>query len=170
MNDLPTKLLANRDYSTLYALSGVFGSITSYAFGGWSGLLEILLLFFAVDYLSGMFASIKTGKGLKSSVGFWGLLKKGLMMLMVLLGHRIDLALGLNIVMNGTIFFWLSNEAVSIIENYGRLGLKLPPVFRKMITILQEKSGENEVIKEVQSTTIETVKVEQTQTVEKKAE
>ncbi|MEK4008319.1 phage holin family protein [Paenibacillus sp. FSL H3-0333] len=150
MNDFNLKLLANRDYTFLYAASGIGGTIVSYAFGGWSGLLEILLLAFVVDYLSGCAASVKTGKGLKSSVGFWGLIKKGLMLLMVFMGHRIDLALGMNIVMNGSIFFWLANEGVSIIENYGRLDLKIPPVFSKVFTIFQERATVQEDKREQQ--------------------
>lgn len=144
MNDFNLKLITNRDYTFLYAASGIIGTIVSYAFGGWSGLLEILLLMFVIDYISGCVASIKSGKGLRSSVGFWGLIKKGMMLLMVFLGHRIDLTLGMTIVMNGTIFFWLANEGVSIIENYGRLDLKIPPVFTKVFTIFQERATANQ--------------------------
>lgn len=140
MHEFELKLLANRDYTPLYAVSGVVGSTITYAFGGWSGLLEILLWMFLIDYCSGVAASLRMGKGLKSSVGFWGLLKKGLMILMVLLGHRIDLALNLNIIMNGTVFFWISNELVSIFENYGRLKINVPPVFKSIFTIFQENT------------------------------
>jgi toxin secretion/phage lysis holin len=140
MNDLNLRLLANRNFAPLYTLSGVIGTLVSYAFGGWSGMLEILLWAFVVDYVSGVAASIKSGRGLKSSIGFWGLIKKGLMLLMVLLAHRIDLAMNLNYVMNGSICFWLANEGVSITENYGRLGLKIPSVFKKIFTIFQEQS------------------------------
>lgn len=140
MNDFNLKLIANRDLSPYYALTGVIGTFVSYAFGGWSGLLEVLLLMFVVDYISGVAASLITGKGLKSSIGFWGLIKKGLMLLMVLLGHRIDLALNMNLVMNGTIIFWMSNELVSIFENYGRCKIDIPPVYKKLFTIFKEKA------------------------------
>ncbi|WP_245864498.1 phage holin family protein [Paenibacillus donghaensis] len=140
MKDFNFKLLANKDYSFLYALSGAGGSILSYSFGGWSGLLEILLLMFAIDYISGCVASLKSGKGLKSSIGFWGLIKKGMMLLMVLLGHRIDLALNMNLVMNGTIVFWISNELVSIFENYGRMKINIPPIYKKIFTIFKDRA------------------------------
>lgn len=143
MDDVTFKILANKAYSLFYALTGITGSIVSYAFGGWSGVLELLLIFFAVDYITGCAVSIKTGRGLRSKVGLWGIAKKGLMLLLVFLGHQIDLALEMNFVMNTTIYFWLANELVSIIENYGRLGFKVPPVFKKIITVLQEKSGED---------------------------
>lgn len=147
MEHFTFKILANKDYAFGYSIFGVLGSIGTYAFGGWSGLLEILILFFAIDYISGCAASIKEGKGLRSTIGFWGLGKKGLMLLMVFLAHRIDLALGLNFVMNGVIYFWLANELVSILENYTRCGLKTPPVFKKILTIMQEKSGEKVEVK-----------------------
>ncbi|MBA9088579.1 toxin secretion/phage lysis holin [Fontibacillus solani] len=142
------KLLANKDYSSFYTLSGVTGGILTYAFGGWSGLLELLIIVFAIDYVTGCLAALKTGKGLKSSIGFWGIIKKGLMLLLVFLGHRIDVALGLNFVMNGSIYFWLANESVSILENYGRLKIKTPPVFKKIFTIFKEKSENFEVDKD----------------------
>lgn len=148
MDKITFKLLANKDHSLFYALSGITGSIVSYAFGGWSGVLELLLLFFAVDYITGCAVSIKTGRGLRSKIGFLGIMKKGLMLLLVFLGHRIDLALGMNFVMNGTIYFWLANELVSIVENYGRLGFKVPPIFKKVITVLQEKNGEEVEVKD----------------------
>ncbi|MNC33575.1 Holin family protein [compost metagenome] len=107
-------------------------------------MLEVLLWAFVVDYVSGVAASIKSGKGLKSSIGFLGLCKKGLMLLIVLLAHRIDAAMDLNYVMNGTICFWLANEGVSITENYGRFGLKIPAVFKKIFAIFQEQSGSSE--------------------------
>ncbi|QJD88131.1 phage holin family protein [Cohnella herbarum] len=138
------KLLANKDWSFLYALSGVGGSITTYAFGGWSGVLELLFIFFAIDYITGCAASLKEKRGLQSIVGFWGLLKKGLVLLMVFLGHRIDLAMGTNFTMSGVIWFWLANELVSIVENYGRIGIRVPHVLRKVITTLQDGEGRNE--------------------------
>lgn len=141
MDHFPYKLLANRDFSFFYACSGMAGSAITYAFGGWSGILEILFLFFIVDYISGCFASIKEGKGLRSTLGFWGLLKKGLMLLIVLIGHRIDVALGLNFVMSGVIYFWLSNELVSILENYSRLGMRTPDALTKVLAILQDKGS-----------------------------
>lgn len=143
LENITFKLLANKDLSHMYFISGILGSSLTYAFGGWSGTLELLLWVFAIDYITGCAASIKEGKGLRSAVGFWGLFKKGLMLLMVFLGHRIDLALDFNVVMNGVIYFWLANELISIIENYGRCGLKTPTIFRKVIAILQEKSEDD---------------------------
>ncbi len=152
MYDLSFKFLANRDWTWLYTLSGFFGAIITYAFGGWSGNLELLFVFFAVDYITGCAASLKERKGLKSTIGFWGLFKKGLILLMVFMAHRIDMALGTNYVMSGVIYFWLANELVSSLENYGRIGIKVPGILRKVITVLQVKSEESNIKEENKET------------------
>lgn len=118
---------------------GILGAIVTYAYGGWSGLLILLLMAMAVDYVSGVIASIKEKTGLNSMTGFWGLAKKALMLLIVMLGHRIDVEFGLNLVMNGAICFYLANELISITENCSRLGLPMPGVIRRMIQILKDK-------------------------------
>ena len=142
------KLLANKDYIAFYTVSGVFGSITSYAFGGWTHLLEVFFIVMALDWLTGILASIKEGSGLNSNLGFWGGVKKGLMILSVFLAHRVDLAFEINWAMAGCIYFWLANELISITENYGRLGLPFPEPFKKFISILQNKSKTDDEIKQ----------------------
>ena len=144
MDDFSLKLLANKDLSHIFALFGVTGSVLTYAFGGWSGILELLLWFFAADYVTGCYASLKEKKGLRSTIGFRGLGKKGLMLLMVFLGRQIDVALSLDIVMNSIIYFWLANELVSILENYARCDIKTPNILSKVLAILQEKKGESQ--------------------------
>lgn len=117
----------------------------AYSFGEWTQLHHFFLLVIAVDYVTGVAASLKEGKGLSSAFGFWGIAKKGLMLLIVMIAHRMDLLLGTNLVMIGTIYFYTANELVSITENYGRMGLPLPDVIRRMITVLKNKgdSGRN---------------------------
>lgn len=120
--------------------AGSIGMIVVYAYGGWSGFFALLLLTIAVDYVSGVMAAIKEKSGLNSMVGFWGLAKKALMLLIVMLAHRIDVEFGMNMVMNGAICFYLANELISITENCGRLGLPIPGVIRRMIEILKDKN------------------------------
>lgn len=124
---------------TLNLLAGGFGAVISYAFGGWSGMLELLMLAIIMDYVTGVAAAWKE-KNLNSSVGFWGLIKKVLMVLAVMLGHRADLALGLNdVFMTGFVFAFLANELVSLAENYGRLGLPLSQHIEPIIAVLKQK-------------------------------
>lgn len=98
----------------------------------------------AIDYITGIAAAIYDRSGLDSRVGFWGLLKKGLIMLVVLLSHRIDLLLGVDIAMGGAIAFYTVNELLSIIENYGRMGLPLPSQLRGIVRLLRNRNDESD--------------------------
>lgn len=123
---------------------GFLGSIITYAFGGWSEMMSFLLVCFVIDWLTGIAASIREGKGVNSQVGFWGIAKKGLMLLVIMMAHRIDVLMGADLVMSGAIYFYIANELISITENYGRLGLPLPNKLKEIITVLKEKGGSKE--------------------------
>ncbi|PYI56138.1 phage holin family protein [Paenibacillus flagellatus] len=118
---------------------GVAGAVLNYMFGGWNELLDLFLLLIVLDYATGIAASIKTGKGLSSAKGFWGIWKKGMMLLVVMVGHRFDLVLGTDLFMVGFIYFYMANELVSIVENCGELGFPLPGGIRRLIEALKDK-------------------------------
>lgn len=102
--------------------------------------LTLLIVAMGIDYVSGIAASIKEGKGLSSMFGAWGLARKGLMLLVILLAHRVDILLETsNVTMGAAIYFYLANEFISITENYGRLGLPMPESLRKIIQVLKDK-------------------------------
>lgn len=122
------------------------GGFTSYFYGGWSALLEFLLFLVVVDYVTGILASIKEAKsgtpnqGLSSKKGSIGLAKKGIMFLIIAVMHRADVVLDMHILMTGSIWFYVSNELLSITENLGRLDFKLiPPQVKEVIAILKDK-------------------------------
>ena len=125
-------------------ISIVFGSAVTFAFGTWSESLTFLLVVMAIDYITGIAAAIYDGSGLDSRVGFWGLMKKGLILLVVLLSHRIDFLLGVDVAMGGAIAFYTVNELLSIVENYGRLGLPLPPQLREVIRKLRNRNDKSD--------------------------
>jgi toxin secretion/phage lysis holin len=127
-------------HPNLGILSITFGSIIGFGFGTWTESLSFLLVLMAVDYVSGVAASLRDGKGLSSEVGFWGLAKKGLMLLIVIVAHRIDLVLGADVAMGGAVYFYIVNELLSVMENYGRLGLPMPDRLRDAIRILRNKA------------------------------
>lgn len=122
--------------------SGVGGALATYLFGSWSELLGFFLLIIAIDYVTGCMASIADGQGLNSRVGFKGLLKKTLMLIVIVIAHRMDILMGMNVIQTGAIYFYLANELISITENYGRLGLPLPNQIKQVIAILKDK-GDN---------------------------
>lgn len=121
--------------------SALFGSVLTFSFGMWSESLTFLLVAIAVDYITGVTAAIREKRGLNSVVGAWGLAKKGIMLLVVLLAHRIDVLLGLETAaMGAAIYFYIANELISITENLGRIGVPLPDKLRELIEILKNKS------------------------------
>jgi toxin secretion/phage lysis holin len=120
-------------------MAGASASLLTYAFGGWSDLLGFFLLVIVIDYITGVSASLKEGKGLNSEVGFWGLCKKVLMLVVIALAHRADIVMDTEILMIGAIYFYLANELISITENYGRLGLPLPDNIKKLIAVLKDR-------------------------------
>ncbi|MGO4496438.1 holin family protein [Paenibacillus sp. 2RAB27] len=119
--------------------TGVLGAILTYSFGGWSDLLSLFLWAMVVDYLSGIGASLKEGTGLSSSIGSRGLAKKGVMLLVVMLAHKIDTLFGSTVVMTGAIYFYCANELISITENLGRMNCPLPPGVKQVIQVLKSK-------------------------------
>jgi len=123
-----------------YVSAGI-GAVISFAFGGWSTLLSILLAFVILDYVSGFFAAGIEGK-LNSSTGMRGIAKKVAVFFVVAVAHMMDVALGYDghILRDATIFFFLANEALSILENAGRIGVPVPGALKKAIDILNEKS------------------------------
>lgn len=125
--------------------AGVAGAFIAFAFGGWHESLTFLLVAIGVDIASGMYASVKEGRGLNSAVGSVGLAKKGLMLLVILLAHRLDVLLELDaVVMTASVYFYIANELISITENYGRIGLPMPEKLRDIITVLKAKGGAND--------------------------
>lgn len=132
-------------------LIGLLGGVISAAFGGWDYALATLVIAMAVDYFSGLVvagifhASKKSKNGaLESSVGFKGLFRKGMVLLIVLIAYRMDLVIGVTYIRNTVIIGFIANECISIIENAGLMGIELPPALEKAIDILTEKSKEGE--------------------------
>ncbi|OAB39858.1 holin [Paenibacillus macquariensis subsp. defensor] len=121
--------------------SGLVGAVVAFTFGGWSQLLSIFLVVILIDYITGVLAAIKDKTGLNSKIGFWGITRKALMFIVILLAHQMDILIGqdLGVVKSGAIYFYMANELISITENYGRLGLPLPNKVTRIIKILKNK-------------------------------
>jgi toxin secretion/phage lysis holin len=116
------------------------GAAISYLFGGWSALMGILLAFVVADYVTGIVAAYLEGK-LASDIGLRGIAKKVFVFGIVAIAHLIDTAIGAGSVFrDATIFFYLANEVLSILENAGKIGVPIPPIISKGIEILKSKS------------------------------
>lgn len=107
-------------------------------------MLSILLVFIVVDYISGVAAAAQEGK-LSSRVGGWGIARKVMIMAIVAVAHLVDTALGdAHLFRDAAIFFYLSNELLSLLENAGRLGAPIPPMLQKAIAVLRGKGGDQD--------------------------
>jgi toxin secretion/phage lysis holin len=129
---------------SLFYHSGVvtLGAVSSYLFGTPSMLFNTLVLFIVMDYLTGMAASAYEGK-LNSKVGFKGILKKVMIFAIVAIANSLDQLLGGHFIKSATIFFYLSNELLSMIENAGRLNVPIPPFIQNAVSLLKQKSDIN---------------------------
>jgi len=113
--------------NTLQIVVAAVGGYIGYFLGGWDGFLYALVAFVVIDYLTGIMVAILE-KRLSSEVGFRGIFKKVLIFSLVAVAHIVDSQLiqtG-SAVRTAVIFFYLSNEGISIIENTAKIGLPIP--------------------------------------------
>jgi len=119
------------------------GSLVTYLFGGWSTVIQILVAFVVIDYVTGVLAAAISGK-LNSNIGLKGIAKKVGVFVIVAVANLVDKALGdAHVFRDATIFFYLANELLSVIENVGRFGLPMPEVLQKAIEVLKGKGEIN---------------------------
>ena len=126
---------------------GIIGGAVVKFLGGWSEDLTTLLIFMAVDFIMGLLiASVwkKSGKsesGALNSVSAWkGLVRKGVTLLIVLVAHRLDVSFGVEYIRTAVIIAFITNEAISIVENMGIMGIPLPAVITRAIDVLKSKA------------------------------
>ena len=126
---------------TIQLIFTVIGGFIGWFLGGFDGLLYALVVFVATDYITGLMVGI-IEKELSSSVGFKGIFKKVLIFIFVGIGHIIDFYILQNgsAVRTAVIFFYLSNEGLSIIENAAKIGLPVP---EKLKTVFKELRRED---------------------------
>lgn len=117
----------------------VIGTGLSYAYGGWNALLVALVVFVVIDYLTGIMAAAVHGQ-LSSKVGLVGIAKKVFIFVIVAIGHIVDGVLGEgSLIRDAVIFFYLSNELLSILENGGKFGAPIPPIIKQAVEVLRGK-------------------------------
>lgn len=130
---------------------GLIGSWIAGVFGGWDAALATLLIFMAVDFATGLIVagvfhnSPKTESGnIKSDNCFKGLCRKGMVLLFVLIGTRLDLVFGSSYIRDGICIAFIANELISITENAALMGVPLPKVLTNAIDTLKAKSESND--------------------------
>ena len=112
-----------------------------YFLGGCDGLLYALIAFVAIDYITGVMCAI-SDKTLSSEVGFRGICRKVLIFLLVGIGHIVDAQVigSGGVLRTAVIFFYLSNEGVSLIENAAHLGLPVPDKLKAVLEQLHDRA------------------------------
>lgn len=134
----------------IFILSGVacVGAAIASLFGGWTGAMTTLVILMLIDYITGIIvagvfhASPKSSGGaLSSAVGFKGICRKFVILLIVVVACRVDLLLDTNIIRDATCIGFCANELVSITENAGLMGIPLP---RKLVEAIEVLRGDND--------------------------
>ena len=139
MRDFSIDILWSKIQMAVAAIGGWLG----YFLGGMDGLMIALLVFMVLDYITGVMCAI-ADKRLSSSVGFKGICKKVLILMLVGLAHIVDLhVIGTGSALRGAVIcFYLSNEGLSLLENAAHLGLPVPD---KLKDVLAQLHGRQDV-------------------------
>ena len=145
MRDFSIDIVWSKIQMGLTALGGWLG----YFLGGMDGMLIALIVFMTLDYVTGVMCAV-VDKKLSSEVGFKGIAKKVLILMLVGVANVIDLYVIRNgaAIRGAVIAFYLSNEGVSLLENAGHLGLPIPDKLKAVLVQLHGREDKTEDNKE----------------------
>lgn len=132
--------------TSLISINSCFGAVGAFLgwyLGGFDDFLYVLLGFMIVDYITGVLCAINDKK-LSSEAGFRGLTRKLLILILVGIANLLDVHLLKNgsAIRTATIFFYISNEGISLLENTSRLGLPVPDKLKSVLQQLNDKNGD----------------------------
>jgi toxin secretion/phage lysis holin len=134
-------------YYTVLAGIAAIGGIASQYLGGWDQLTQLLAWAMAIDYLTGALCaavwhkSPKTATGgYESRAGFKGLIRKGVIILIVMIAAELDKLANTTAMRTATILFFAANDGMSILENLGIMGVPYPPALKNAFEVLRRKS------------------------------
>lgn len=132
-------------WNTIQLIFSAVGGWLGYFLGGCDGLLYALIAFVVIDYLTGVMCAI-INRELSSAVGFKGIFRKVLKFLLVGIANIIDVqVIGTGAVLRtAVIFFYISNEGVSLLENAGHLGLPIPEKIKTVLEQLHDRAEKEE--------------------------
>lgn len=131
--------------STMQVIFAAVGGYIGWFLGGVDGFMYALIAFVVIDYVTGVMVAILEKK-LSSEIGARGIFKKVLIFILVGVGNLIDIYVIGNgsAIRTAVIFFYLSNEGISIIENAGVIGLPIPDKLKKALEQLNKEDKTNE--------------------------
>ena len=128
-------------WNTIQFIFTAVGGWLGWFLGGWDGLLYALILFVVLDYITGVMCAV-VNKKLSSEVGFKGIFRKVLIFALVGVGHVLDTQIigAGSVLRTAVIFFYLSNEGVSLLENAAHLGLPIPEKLKVVLEQLHDRA------------------------------
>lgn len=128
----------------LQIFGSILGGYLGWLLGGIDGFLYVLVVFVIIDYITGVMLAVLE-KRVSSDIGFRGIFKKVLIFLIVAMGNIIDFYLikDGSAIRTAIIFFYISNEGISIIENAAKIGLPVPEKIKKVLEELTEDDAED---------------------------
>lgn len=137
-------------WNIIQTVFAALGGWIGYFLGGCDGLLIALIVFITIDYVTGLICAISDHK-LSSEVGFQGIAKKIMIILLVGVAHLLDKYVfgEVGVVRTAVIFYYISNEGISVLENASHLGLPIPQKLKKVLQQLHDRGdGDDENIEE----------------------
>ena len=131
-------------WNSLNILFAAAGGWLGWYAGGWDGFLYALVVFVVIDYITGLMCAV-INKNLSSGIGAKGIFKKILIFALVGIGHTIDVHLigDGSAIRTAVIFFFISNEGVSLLENATRVGLPVPQKLKDILAQLHNNGNKN---------------------------
>lgn len=135
--------------NVILSVIGAVGSFIAGALGGWDTALITLVCFMLVDYATGWILAVVFKKsqktesgGYSSAIGLKGLCKKFMILLLVMVAYRLDQLIGGSYIRDGACIVFIGNEAMSILENAGLMGIQIPKPIADALDVLHAKNNQ----------------------------
>jgi toxin secretion/phage lysis holin len=127
--------------TTFSGVLAIAGLIVNSYLGGWDIGLKILIFCMVFDYITGVLGAIKQ-RNLDSEVMFWGGIRKSVILMVLVLSVLLDELVGnaAPIFRTLAIYFYVSREGLSVVENLGAIGIPMPEFISKVLSQLEDKS------------------------------
>lgn len=132
-------------WNTIQVIFAAIGGWLGWFVGGWDGFIIALVAFVVIDYITGVMCAV-ADKKLSSAIGFKGICRKVLIFLLVGIANILDVQIigDSSVLRTAVIFFYLSNEGISILENAAHLGLPIPEQLKAVLEQLHNRENKEE--------------------------
>lgn len=130
------------DKTTISAIVAAIGSTATFLLGGWDMILQLLTILIVADYITGIAAAIKA-KNLSSDIMYWAGFRKASIFVVIIIAVYFDQVMnnGDNVFRDIAIWFYISREGLSVIENLGNVGMYVPPFLKNILKQINGKQN-----------------------------